>query len=59
MGLGENQSLSIEELIRGMAVCSGNDAALAAALLTEGSLEKFTLKMNEAVKMMGLKSTSF
>ena len=59
MGLGENQTLSIEELIRGMAVCSGNDAALAAALLTEGSLEKFTLKMNEAVKTMGLKSTRF
>ncbi|UTC66215.1 MULTISPECIES: D-alanyl-D-alanine carboxypeptidase family protein [unclassified Treponema] len=59
MGLGENQNLSVEELIRGMAVCSGNDAALAAAILTEGSLKKFTLKMNEAVKKMGLKSTCF
>lgn len=59
MGLGENQTLSIEELIRGMAVCSGNDAALAAAILTEGSLKKFTLKMNEAVKKMDLKSTRF
>lgn len=59
MGLGGNQILSIEELIRGMAVCSGNDAALAAALLTEGSLEKFTLKMNEAVKKIGLNSTYF
>ncbi|MGI5083636.1 D-alanyl-D-alanine carboxypeptidase family protein [Treponema putidum] len=59
MGLGENQSLSVKELIRGMAVCSGNDAALAAALLTEGSLKKFTFKMNEAVKKMGLRSTRF
>ncbi|UTC74314.1 D-alanyl-D-alanine carboxypeptidase [Treponema sp. OMZ 792] len=59
MGLGENQTLTVEELIRGMTVCSGNDAALAAAILTEGSLKKFTLKMNEAVKKMGLKSTCF
>ncbi len=59
MGLGENQRLSLNELLLGMSVCSGNDAALALAIYTSGSVSKFAKLMNANVKNLGLKNTSF
>ncbi len=59
MGLGENQRLSLNELLLGMSVCSGNDAALALAIYTCGSVSKFAKLMNANVKSLGLKNTYF
>ena len=59
MGLGENQQLSIKELILGMAVCSGNDAAAAAAIIGGGSVKNFAAKMNEKIRALGLTRSYF
>ncbi len=59
MGLGANQELSLEELILGMSVCSGNDAALALALYSNGSVKNFARAMNANMKKLALKNTSF
>ncbi|WP_024468791.1 D-alanyl-D-alanine carboxypeptidase family protein [Treponema pedis] len=59
LGLGKAQQLSIKELLLGMSVCSGNDAALAAAIIAEGSSEKFVNLMNYEMKNLGLEKTYF
>lgn len=59
MFLGKNQLVSIEELIRGMAVVSGNDAARALALTAEGSEKDFVKKMNYYADKLKLKNTFF
>ncbi|QEK01413.1 D-alanyl-D-alanine carboxypeptidase family protein [Treponema phagedenis] len=57
--LGPNQQLTVSELLRGMAVVSGNDAAIALAHAVSGSVPKFVERMNQAVKTLGLKHTVF
>lgn len=59
MFLGKNQRVTVEELMRGMAVVSGNDAAMALAIHTAGSVEAFVRQMNEAVAALGLQNTHF
>lgn len=59
MFLGKNQRVTVEELMRGMAVVSGNDAAVALAMHTAGSVEAFVRQMNEAVAALGLQNTHF
>lgn len=59
MFLGNNQRVTVEELMRGMAVVSGNDAAVALAIHTAGSVETFVRQMNEAVAALGLQNTHF
>ncbi len=59
MFLGEGQKVSLDELITGMAVVSGNDAAVAAAQYVSGSVEKFVERMNTVVQSIGLKNTRF
>lgn len=59
MFLGPRQRLTLEELIRGMAVVSGNDAAVAAAQHVAGSVPEFVKQMNAAVKALGLTHTEF
>lgn len=59
MFLGKNQRVTVEELMRGMAVVSGNDAAVALAIHTAGSVETFVRQMNEAVAALGLQNTHF
>lgn len=49
----------LEELIKGIAVVSGNDACVAVAEYLQGSVENFVEKMNELVKRLGLKDTHF
>ena len=49
----------LEELIKGIAVVSGNDACVAVAEYLQGSVENFVEKMNELVKKLGLKDTHF
>ena len=59
MFLGKNQQVTVEELMEGMAVVSGNDAAVALAIHTAGSVEAFVQQMNEAVAALGLQNTHF
>lgn len=59
MFLDEGQIVTLNELLLGMAVVSGNDAAIAVAQYIGGSIENFVNLMNKTVKSMGLKYTKF
>ena len=57
--LKENEILSIRQLLYGLMLQSGNDAALALTLeLGNGSVENFAILMNETVKKCGAKNTN-
>ena len=49
----------VDELLRGMIVQSGNDAAVALAEGVAGTLEQFVAMMNRQAQAFGLKNTSF
>lgn len=53
------ECLSVEELLYGMMLHSGNDAAVALALQTAGSVEEFVVLMNLKAQKLGLKNTHF
>lgn len=59
MFLGPGQRLSIRQLLEGLAVSSGNDAAVALALQIDGSVAAFAERMNAIVRSAGLVTTSF
>lgn len=59
MGLGENQLVSVHELLMGLSVASGNDAATALAYHLSGSVEAFCERMNAEMVKLGLKNTRF
>ena len=59
MFLGKNQVVTLEELLMGLSVCSGNDASYAIAYYLYGSMEKFIERMNEEVEKLGLTHTHF
>ncbi|MCG8638081.1 MAG: serine hydrolase, partial [Desulfobacterales bacterium] len=59
MHLGPNQKASIDELLRGLLVVSGNDAAVALAIRTSGSVDRFVNQMNETVTRLGFKKMKF
>ncbi len=59
MFLAQGQRVTIGELFTGMAVPSGNDAAIAIAINTAGSLESFVFEMNSRVAALGFKHTRF
>ncbi len=59
MFLGEGQRVTLEEILLGMAVVSGNDAALAAALYVSGSAGEFCRRMTEEMRALGLTVTTF
>ncbi len=59
MFLGYGDIVSIEDLLRGLLVVSGNDAAIALAETTAGSYENFVNLMNAKAKEMGLTSSHF
>lgn len=59
MFLGEGQVVTVEELLTGLDVCSGNDAAYALAFYTSGSMAAFIRRMNAAVGALGLRHTHF
>jgi serine-type D-Ala-D-Ala carboxypeptidase (penicillin-binding protein 5/6) len=52
-------SVSIEDLIRGMVVQSGNDACIALAEAVAGSEEVFVQMMNREAERLGMKNTHF
>jgi len=59
MFLGPGQLVSVWELLRGLAVASGNDAALALALHCAGSVEGFASLMNGEAARLGLDQLYF
>jgi len=59
MFLEAGKRVSVEELIKGMVVQSGNDATIALAEHVAGSEEDFVIMMNEYAKQMGLIDTHF
>ena len=54
-----NDTVTIEELLKGIIIVSGNDACVALAEAIAGSEENFAEIMNEKVKEMGLTGTNF
>lgn len=59
MFLEEGQRVTLEELLLGLVVSSGNDAAIAVALHLSGSVEAFVHRMNDTVRALGLTRTQF
>ena len=59
MNLGPGQIVTVEELMKGMAVASGNDAATALAEYVAGSTREFVRLMNEEARFMGYAVTRF
>ncbi len=53
------EKMSTENLIRGMLIASGNDAATLLAVSTAGSEKKFVERMNEKAEELGLDHTHF
>ncbi|MCC5800331.1 D-alanyl-D-alanine carboxypeptidase family protein [Rossellomorea vietnamensis] len=57
--LEPGESMSVEEMLKGIAIGSANDASVAMAEHIAGSEEAFVEKMNKKVKELGLKETHF
>ncbi len=55
--LKEGETLTLEELLFGLMLRSGNDAAEAIAIHTSGSVEKFVEQCNLFVQKLGAKNT--
>lgn len=51
--------VTVNDLLKGLIVQSGNDATVALAETVGGSVEKFVELMNAQAKLLGLKSTTF
>ena len=59
MYLNAGQSVAVADLVRGMVVLSGNDAAIALAEAVAGSEEAFVQLMNQQAARLGLAATHF
>lgn len=59
MYLKTGEELTVRQLLYGMMLSSGNDAAVALALHNAGSIERFAERMNLAAGELGLHDTSF
>jgi serine-type D-Ala-D-Ala carboxypeptidase (penicillin-binding protein 5/6) len=59
MFLEPRRPVTVDELIRGMVVQSGNDACIALAEAIAGSEEAFVQMMNREAARLGLKNTKF
>lgn len=57
MFLKAGDQVPLEELIKGIAVDSGNDASVAVAEYLEGSERVFVAKMNEKLRALGIQHT--
>ncbi|MGP4107359.1 D-alanyl-D-alanine carboxypeptidase family protein [Virgibacillus sp. L01] len=57
--LEAGEEMSVNDLLKGVAIASGNDASVALAERISGSEEAFVKKMNEKAKKLGLKNTLF
>lgn len=59
LGLHKNDKISVSDLLYGLMLCSGNDAAVALAEYVGGSIENFAELMNKKAIEIGLTSTHF
>jgi D-alanyl-D-alanine carboxypeptidase len=59
MGLRAGKDVPVEELIKGIAVVSGNDAAVAVAEHLSGNVESFVSKMNIKARELGMGNSEF
>lgn len=57
--LESNMEIEVEQLLKGIAIASGNDAAVAMAEYIAGSTDEFVEMMNQKVKELGLVNTHF
>lgn len=53
------EKMTVEDLLKGVAIASGNDAVVALAERIAGSEEQFVKRMNTRAKDLGLKNTNF
>jgi len=59
MFIQPRKAVTVDELMRGMIVQSGNDASIALAELVSGNEAAFVAKMNEEAKRLGMTNTHF
>jgi D-alanyl-D-alanine carboxypeptidase (penicillin-binding protein 5/6) len=59
MFINVGERVKVEDLMKGVAIASGNDACIALAEHVSGSEEAFVSKMNEKAKLLGLKDSHF
>ena len=59
MYLKEGEELTLETLLYGLLLCSGNDAAVAIAEHVGGSVKGFVKRMNETAAELGMERSSF
>ncbi len=59
MYLREGEVLTLQELLYGLMLHSGNDAAVALAIYCGGTVEGFAELMNDKARMLGMKDTHF
>jgi|GEM_PF-736703 len=57
--LKAGQRITVEDLLFGLMLRSGNDAAVTLAVETSGSIEDFAVLMNETAKKCGAKNSNF
>jgi len=57
--LEAGETYKVKDLLKGIAVASGNDAVVAMAEYTAGSVDEFVKMMNDKAKQLGLKNTVF
>ena len=59
MYLRAGETYTVEELLYGMMLVSGNDAALALACHTAGSVQAFADMMNDKARALGMTGSAF
>ena len=57
--LEANEMMTVEDLVKGICVASGNDATVALAEKIAGTESSFVKMMNDKAKLLGLKNTNF
>ena len=57
--INEGDKITVKDLLLGLMLRSGNDAAVALAEYAGGSIEEFSQMMNEKAKEIGLQNTNF
>ena len=59
LGLHEGDKITYNDLLYGLMLCSGNDAAVQIAISIAGSVENFANLMNQKAEDLGLSNTHF
>ncbi|WP_134683230.1 D-alanyl-D-alanine carboxypeptidase family protein [Brevibacillus migulae] len=57
--LQPGEEMTVDDMMKGIAIASGNDASVAMAEHIGGTEEAFVAKMNERAKQLGMKNTHF